>query len=124
MTLRRLREGSVRDPERITSFVLGACRQSVVDWRRGERRRERLLEHFAAEFGGVTEDATPVDVEQLRRCMECLPERERSVLLLSFFEERPAAEVAAELQLSPANIRVIRHRGIERLRECMNREGH
>jgi RNA polymerase sigma-70 factor (ECF subfamily) len=56
--------------------------------------------------------------------MQCLPERERSVLLLSFFEERPAAELAAELQLSPANIRVIRHRGIEHLRECMNQEGH
>ena len=122
MTLRRLREGSILEPERIVSFVLGACRQLVVDWRRGQRRRDKLLEHFSAEFSDVTQDAPPPDLDQLRRCMECLPERERSVLLLSFFEERCANEIACELKTSTANIRVIRHRGIEKLRNCMNRE--
>ena len=32
--------------ERIASFVLGAARQTVVDWRRNGRRRDRLLEAF------------------------------------------------------------------------------
>ena len=44
MTLERLRAGKVREPERIASFVLGACRMTVLEMRRGTRRREALLE--------------------------------------------------------------------------------
>ena len=44
MTLERLRAGKVREPERIASFVLGMCRMTVLEMRRGTRRREELLE--------------------------------------------------------------------------------
>ena len=49
MTIERLRAGEVREPERIASFVLGACRMTVLEMRRGSRRREELL---AARGGG------------------------------------------------------------------------
>ena len=51
--------------------------------------------------------------------MEKLPQRERAVLLMTFYEDKPADEVGAELGLSPGNVRVIRHRGLARLRECV-----
>lgn len=41
------------------------------------------------------------------------------MLLLSFYEERPAEEVGAQLGLSAGNVRVTRHRGIGRLRACV-----
>ena len=44
MTLERLRAGEVREPERIASFALGACRMTVLEMRRGTRRREALME--------------------------------------------------------------------------------
>jgi DNA-directed RNA polymerase specialized sigma24 family protein len=44
VTLERLRAGEVREPDRIASFVLGTCRMTVLDMRRGTRRREALLE--------------------------------------------------------------------------------
>ena len=37
----------MREPERVLSFVLGACRLTVQDQRRGERRREDLLQRDA-----------------------------------------------------------------------------
>ena len=35
MTLERLRAGEVREPEKIASFVLGACRMSAIEMKRG-----------------------------------------------------------------------------------------
>ncbi|HKX56563.1 MAG TPA: sigma factor, partial [Xanthomonadales bacterium] len=50
MTLKRLSQGEIREPDRIASFVLGACRQSVLDIQRGTRRRERLLHTYHHDF--------------------------------------------------------------------------
>jgi len=123
MTLERLREGKVREPEKIASFVLGTCRMTVLEIRRGTRRREALLETW----GGAAEAfASPeplvLDPDRLAGCLEALSERERSVVVLSFFAEKPAEEVGAELAISGGNVRVIRHRAIARLRECMGAE--
>jgi RNA polymerase sigma-70 factor (ECF subfamily) len=42
--------------------------------------------------------------------------------LLTFYDDMPAEALARELDLSPANVRVIRHRGLERLRGCVTGE--
>src|SRR5688572_4080204 len=46
LLLDKLREGAVRDPSQVVSFVLGTARQTVVDWRRSGARRTRILEKF------------------------------------------------------------------------------
>ena len=120
LVLRKLREGAVREPERLASFVLGTARQTVVDARRSGRRRARILEAFPVDLmPGVEEDAEPIDSERLKLCLAALPERDRAVLLMTFYDDRPADAVAAELKLSAGNVRVIRHRGLDRLRACM-----
>ena len=53
-TLERLRAGEVREPEKIASFVLGMCRMTVLEIRRGTWRREALLEKWAPASAGVT----------------------------------------------------------------------
>ena len=65
----------------------------------------------------------PIDAKRLGRCLSALPERERAVLVMTFYDDRPADAVAAELGLSAGNVRVIRHRGLERLRGCMENPG-
>ena len=45
------------------------------------------------------------------------------MLVLTFYDDRSADAVAAELGLSAGNVRVIRHRGLERLRGCMETAG-
>jgi RNA polymerase sigma-70 factor (ECF subfamily) len=122
MVLTKLREGAVREPERVASFVLGAARQTVLDWQRGGRRRARILEAFAIDLTPQDEDGPePIDGKRLSDCLAALPERERAVLVMTFYDDRPAEAVAAELKLSAGNVRVIRHRGLERLRGCMER---
>ena len=122
--LTKLRERAVREPERVTSFVLGTARQTVIDWQRGGRRRARILETFAADLVPQDEEAPePLDSQRLGDCLAALPERERAVLVMTFYDDRPADAVAAELKLSAGNVRVIRHRGLERLRGCMEASG-
>ena len=116
MTLERLRAGKLREPERLASFVLGTCRMVCMDQRRGAARREGLLEEWVIPEEAV-EDAEPrvFERERLATCLEALSERERSVVIGSFFEEQSISE----LGLSAGNLRVIRHRALGKLRGCM-----
>jgi len=121
MTLTKLRAGALRDSGKLASFILGTCRQMVIDGRRGGHRRERILETFSASFLELTEESEQsLDIQRLESCLARLAERERSVLVMTFYDERPADEVGAALGLSPGNVRVIRHRGIEKLRLCID----
>lgn len=122
LTIERLRAGSLREPERLASFVFGICRMTVLDQRRGAARRERLLETYGEALLPPEAPLPDLDHERLAHCLERLPERERTVLLLSFYDDLPADALARELDLSPANLRVIRHRGLARLRACVTGE--
>lgn len=123
MTLERLRAGKLREPEKLASYVLGMCRMVVLEIRRGAFRREGLLQVYgdATETAEVPEPRG-LDAAQLSRCLPQLTVRERSVLVFSFFADKPADEVAAELGLEAGNTRVIRHRALLKLRECMSRK--
>ena len=122
MTLERLRAGQLRDPNMVASFVLGMCRMVVLDIRRTHARRARLLETFPDDVPGTGTDpgqSPRLDHDRLRRCLEQLPERERSVLVMTFYDDCQASAVAVGLGLSEGNVRVIRHRGLARLRDCV-----
>ncbi len=119
-TLEALRVGRLREPEKLASFVLGSCRMTVLDLRRNAQRKERLLEQFGADLPAPVAWSLPhLDQEQLTRCVQNLKERERSVVVMSFYDEQTSADVARLLGVSDANVRVIRHRAIRQLRECM-----
>lgn len=119
-TLQTLRAGRLREPEKLASFVLGTCRMTVLDLRRGAQRKERLLEQYAVDLRMPAPTALPhVDREQLARCVRRLKERERSVVVMTFYDDRDGPDVARSLGLSEANVRVIRHRAVHQLRECM-----
>jgi RNA polymerase sigma-70 factor (ECF subfamily) len=122
--LEALRAGRLREPGKLASFVLGTCRMTVLDLRRGAQRKQRLLEQFGADLLPPAEASPPrLDQEQLARCVQGLKERERAVVVMTFYDERTGADVAGFLGVSEANVRVIRHRAIHRLRECMELAG-
>ena len=121
LAIEKLRSGALDAPERIVSFVLGACRLTVIDLRRGQLRRDALLQRHAHELPPADLQIAPrLDQERVAHCLERLPERERAVLVMSFYDEQPADAVGRSLGLSAGNVRVIRHRGIDRLRRCVD----
>ena len=119
-TLEALRAGRLREPEKLASFMLGTCRMTVLDQRRNAQRKERLLEQFKADVPSPVQSCMPqLDQEQLTRCLQNLKERERTVVVMTFYDEQSGADLASFLGISEANVRVIRHRAIHQLRECM-----
>jgi RNA polymerase sigma-70 factor, ECF subfamily len=117
--LEALRSARVREPDKLAQFVLGTCRMTVLDLRRSSHRQKELL----AMFGGDLVPDPPLlprlDDRQLGRCVQALKERERSIVVMTFYDEHTAAETAGVLGISEANVRVIRHRAIQHLRGCM-----
>jgi RNA polymerase sigma-70 factor (ECF subfamily) len=124
ITLEGLRAGRLREPEKLASFVLGTCRLVVLNWRRGARRRQGLLAEYArfaaAERAPAAEEL--VDEGRLTECLARLEERERSVVVMTFFSERAGGQVAGFLGVSEGHVRVIRHRALGRLRMCLSGE--
>jgi len=118
--LEALRAGRLQDPDKLASFVLGTCRMTVLNDRRGTSRRERLLAQFGPELLEPPEPPGPIlDREKLARCVQSLKERERTVVVMTFYDEQTGTDVASFLGVSAANVRVIRHRAIHQLRDCM-----
>jgi RNA polymerase sigma-70 factor (ECF subfamily) len=121
---RSIREGRVDEPERLCSFVLGTCRLVSFDWRRAEQRQrniEREAGHVAAALGPVeAPNLSEQDVVRLFRCLGALPEREASVVRMSFFEDREADEISQRLGISSGNVRVVRCRALAKLAQCMH----
>jgi RNA polymerase sigma-70 factor (ECF subfamily) len=120
LTIEKLRTGLVRDADQIASFILGTSRMMAKDLKRREWRRQKLRDAFATPWMvDVPDHDMALDLDRLELCLARLAERERSVVLLTFYAEKTGGEVGKELQLTAANVRVIRHRAIERLRRCI-----
>ena len=120
LTIEKLRDGAIRDLDQIASFVLGVSRTMAKDLMRLEWRREKLRELYMVRdrVEAPVEDST-LDIDRLEACLARLAERERMVVLLTFYAERTAGDVGKELGVKEGNVRVIRHRAVERLRACM-----
>jgi RNA polymerase sigma-70 factor (ECF subfamily) len=120
VTIEKLREDAVRDVDQIASFILGTSRTMVQDFKRREWRREKLRQTFMApNLFEMPAGDLELDIEQLERCLAGLGTRDRLVVLLTFYAEKTTADVAREMGLASGNVRVIRHRAVERLRTCM-----
>lgn len=69
------------------------------------------------------DDAARLDQARVADCLRTLPARERSILVMTFYAERAAPELAAEMSLTEANVRVIRRRALQRMRDCVHAGG-
>ena len=117
--LEALRAGRLREADKLPQFVLGTCRMTVIAQRRSAQRQNQLLAEFGSDLIPDPPALPRLDDDQLARCVRGLKERERSVVVLTFYDDNTAGETAASLGLSESNVRVIRHRAIRQLRACM-----
>lgn len=113
-----LREGKLREPEQIVSFVLGTCRTLAVAQRRKSARRDELL---AREPVQQAAEQLPreVDGARLQGCLQALGEREQAIVMMTFQQDCSAETIAEALGLSAGNVRVLRHRTLARLHACI-----
>jgi RNA polymerase sigma-70 factor, ECF subfamily len=120
LTIERLRAGEVQKLEQIGSFILGTSRMMCHSERRVARRREALAARFAdASIETAPPSLSSLDARRVAACLRGLAERERLVLLLTYYADREAPRIAEQLSLSAGAVRVIRHRAIANLRDCV-----
>src|SRR5687768_3487486 len=85
VTIERLRAGEVRNPDEIGSFILGTSRMLADSAGRKTRRRERLTAHFHAPELYAEPVVASGDIAVVERCLHVLTERDRRVLVLTFY---------------------------------------
>jgi RNA polymerase sigma-70 factor (ECF subfamily) len=121
IVLKALRERKVDDEDHLERYVFGTCRNAAMSMRRGEQRQRRIADEAASK--GLPEGYEPpwelVDRARLDGCVERLEPRARAVILATFVDERDADDVGRSLGVSAGNVRVIRHRALTHLYECM-----
>jgi RNA polymerase sigma-70 factor (ECF subfamily) len=113
-----LRNGRVEDPERFDRFVLGMCRNLTSRARHVEARAV-ATDVAELDLEAVMPSYAALDFDALMSCLAKLDARSRTVLHLAFARDKSAEEIAAVLETSAGNVRVVRHRAIGQLRECM-----
>jgi RNA polymerase sigma-70 factor (ECF subfamily) len=88
--------------------------------RRTERRRQSLHQRVdAGEPLDLPPDERLFDADRIKPCLASLRDRERTILLLTFYAERPSTEIAEKMGMSAVAVRVARHRAVAAMRECL-----
>ncbi len=77
----------------------------------GRAAKERRLQARARE-----EISLPPEVDEMWELLTRLPPRQRAVLVLRFYEDRPEAEIADLLGCRPGTVKSLAARGLTRLR--------
>jgi RNA polymerase sigma factor (sigma-70 family) len=110
----------------LTSIVRNRCLDHL-------RRREVETVTMDDEEDGVTiaaEDPTPLemllsgaDARAVRNCVEALEPGQKQAIALAFFQGLSHSELAAHLRQPLGTVKSWVRRGLERLRDCLDRAG-
>jgi RNA polymerase sigma-70 factor (ECF subfamily) len=115
------RAGRIEDPARSDRFVLGTCRNLCARVRESAARLQPMEPHAPELDTAILEpDVERLDVTALFGCLMQLEERSRHVVTLSFRDGHSADEIAALLETTAGNVRVLRHRAVAQLRRCID----
>lgn len=125
--LKTLRKGNgVAQPERFGAFVNSVCNNVVLEGFRGAGRETPEEPGRELRDHGVDLDRGLVSAERkklVREILDELPERDREVLRLVFFEEMDREEICARMGVEAAHLRVVLHRAKERFLTAGQRGG-
>ena len=110
------------DPAQGTAraWLVGIARHAVADWWR-RRGREDPVDHVPELAAAVDQTAGRDDVDDVRRRLAVLSDRELEAVRLRFAAELPSAEVGAALGISAPAARMLVHRAVLKLREEVDR---
>jgi RNA polymerase sigma-70 factor (ECF subfamily) len=108
-------EGGLRHAERLGPLVNSICNNVLMEQYRMSSRAEALEDGVAERLVATAPDALSEVISEdtrglVRRVLEGMTERDRSLLRAVFLEERDKDEVCAELGVDRDYLRVLLHR--------------
>lgn len=98
----------------------------VVDYYRTKKDHAYLNDDMVIEDGGRSPEKLAEDQftrQQVRRAILQLPSDQQQVILMSFIEGLEYGEIAAAMNKTEGNIRVIVHRALKKMREILAEAG-
>jgi len=123
LVVQALRSNAISEPARFGGFVLGICRNVARERARTRDRRDALWAAFAADLEWM-EAETPSrhadEVALLEDCLGQLSGRARLVVRHAYVDGESSQEIAARLAVEEGHVRVIRHRALGTLRDCLS----
>lgn len=118
--LEAARAGRIEDPLRLDRFVLGTCRNIALRMREVDARAQPIDQAALESIAALPPTLETVEVGALYRCLRGLDPRGRTVIQLSFNEELSTEAIAVIVETTAGNVRVLRHRALTRLRQCLD----
>ncbi len=117
------------DPARSApgTWLYAITRNAVTDYyRRRGREPVRVELDETIPFAGETDDAllTEETLEALADALERLPERERDIVIFRFYHGLSAQETAVRIGVSYANVRVLQHNALRKMRSYLSEAGY
>lgn len=114
----RRREGIPADETRARMWTYGVARKVLSGHRRGTRRRDALGERLRGELALRPDPSPSSDLDAAQELLDLLPELDREILRLSFWEGFSLAEIAGILGKRPGMVRSRHSRALAKLREA------
>ena len=105
-------------------WLFGVARKLLANQRRGELRRDRLVDRLRTELAiAAVSEAAPDRASSVMCALARLEERDREVLLLAGCEELKPAEIATVLGISAVAARTRLHRARRRFLQELEADG-
>lgn len=116
--LKTIRSSGVENPQALGSFVNSTCNNVLFELYRAQSRFSPPPEDRPSE-APQAEEAMVGDEErsEVRRVMDELPEKDRTILRWLFFDERDKSEICRVLKVDREYLRVLLHRAKLRFRD-------
>src|SRR5215469_1990381 len=110
-----LRDGKIRQPERLGAFVNSMCNNVLLEHYRSSSRDDSLDDEEEPDFPAPNVDvlgaiANQQMAEKIQQILEEMPERDRRVLREVFLEERDKDAVCSDFGVDREYLRVLLHR--------------
>lgn len=115
----------VRDPSAMDAYVRSCLVRSVVDESRRPWRREKVVEFLpeGADDGGPEIAAVVADRELFRQALAAVPPKQRTVLVLRYYEGLDVASAAAAMGITEGTVKSQTARGLVALRAAVEALG-
>ena len=117
--LQALREGKLRKPNSLASFIVGIALNVMREHRRQRAGTDALTEREDEIPGGESPEAAFLDKEAAQSIAAMaarLKPRERQFLRMYYYEELPKEEIARALGIKEERLRLIKSRALKSFR--------
>jgi RNA polymerase sigma-70 factor (ECF subfamily) len=105
----------------VSTWVYTIARNTVIDYFRARRIHEEVQEDSAISEDNVADELLNQEaLEELADALEQLPERERDLVILHYYNGLTLKEVAVKLHMSYSNCKLVHNKALMNLRSLMH----